>query len=306
MPHIRFVLLPLAILAVAILPAAGADKKTKDSPLAKVRVVKDIAYLGEDRNEKLDLYLPDTTGDDLRPAVVIIHGGGWTGGDKAAGREKNIGHTLAANGYVCISINYLLAAKSDSMPDRLRDAWPQNLQDCQTAVRYLRAHAEKYRIDPDHIGAIGGSAGGHLVAALATVDAEDGFDQPRGLYGKFSSRIQAVVPMYGVHDILARARSDEQFKSMTDDDRKLCQSASPVTYIDAEDPPALILHGTSDAVVPIEQSQILYDRLRAAKVPAELLIVKDAVHSFHLEPPQQDLRPAVLKFFADNLKPSAK
>src|SRR5262249_57084433 len=88
------------------------------------------------------------------PGIVIIHGGGWTGGTKRGAREQNIGTNLAKNGYVCISIDYLLASQD-------KPTWPQNLHDCKTAVRWLRANAENYRVDPDHIGVIGGSPGRH-------------------------------------------------------------------------------------------------------------------------------------------------
>src|SRR4051794_6290856 len=110
---------------------------------------KDVPYLPPGRAEKLDLYLPseDPKPGEKRPGIVIIHGGGWTGGDKGAKREINIGTTLASHGYACASINYALAAEG-------HPTWPGNLQDCKRAVRWLRKNAEKYRIDPDHIGAI--------------------------------------------------------------------------------------------------------------------------------------------------------
>jgi len=118
-----------------------------------VRIEKDVAYLGPEREEKGDLYLPAEVKPGTRcPAVVIIHGGGWSGGVKGAAREINIGTTLASHGYVGLSIDYVLANKG-------KPTWPQNLYDCKTAVRWLRKNAERLNIDPAHIGAIGGSAG---------------------------------------------------------------------------------------------------------------------------------------------------
>jgi acetyl esterase/lipase len=289
-------LLPMAL---ALLCAAEACVPASAAETSIVRVVKDVAYLGEGRAEKLDLYLPAEQDGVLHPAVLIIHGGGWQGGDKAAAREQNIGNTLAGAGYVCASINYRLAQKNDDIPTRLREVWPGMLHDCKTAVRFLRKNAGKYRIDADHIGAIGGSAGGHLVSILATTDSDDGLD-PEGPYGEYSCRIQAVVPMYGVHDIVKQARLRNA--ELTDADEKLCQEASPVTYATADDPPALILHGTKDALVPVEQSQILQDRLTALKVPSELLVIEGAPHSFHLQPKQQDLRSKVIGFFDRHLR----
>jgi len=104
----------------------------------EVRIEKDLAYLEPDRAEKLDLYMPAKADKGQRfPGIVIIHGGGFTGGDKGGKREQNIGSTLAANGYVCISINYALAKPG-------QPTWPRNLHDCKQAVRFLRKHAEKY------------------------------------------------------------------------------------------------------------------------------------------------------------------
>jgi iduronate 2-sulfatase len=280
-------------------PKSASIEKPK--PPFKVNVVKDVSYLGEGRSEKLDLYLPEDDSETRRPAVVIIHGGGWHGGDKAAAREQNIGNSLAAAGYVCASINYRLSVKSDDLATRLREVWPHNLHDCKTAVQFLRKNADQYRIDAEHIGAIGGSAGGHLVAMLAVTEASDKLE-PSGPYKEFSSRIQAVVPMYGVHDIPTLARGRENSLSDADADAELCRLASPVTYITPDDPPALILHGTKDALVPVEQSQILYARLQAAKVSTELIVIDGAPHSFHLQPAQRDLRPNVIDFFDQHLK----
>lgn len=262
--------------------------------IPQVEVIKDVSYLGDGRSEKMDLYLPSGETKARRPAIVIVHGGGWHGGDKAAAREQNIGSVLARAGYVCASINYRLCKNNENLATRLREVWPGNLHDCKTAVRFLRMKADEYSIDPDNIGAIGGSAGGHLVAMMAVTDADDGLD-PIEPYGKFSCRIQAVVPMYGVHDLPIQAETKGTV--LTDDDRALCRQASPVTWITPDDPPALILHGTKDALVPVEQSTLLDERLRAAKVPSKLIVIENAPHSFHLQPKQQDLRPDVISFF---------
>ncbi len=271
-----------------------------------VEIRKDVSYLSEGRDEKLDLYLPRSTDKEPsstpHPAVVIIHGGGWHGGDKAAAREQNIGTTLAAAGFVCASINYELCDKTDDIAARLNQVWPRNLYDCKTAVRYLRKHADEYQIDPNYIGAIGGSAGGHLVAMLATTDVQDGLD-PEGPDGKFSCRIQAVVPMYGVHDVIEQVKVREQFVGMSEVDRRLCRAASPISYITPDDPPALILHGTNDALVPTEQSIILHAALLDSKVESHLDIIEGAPHSFHLQPKQEDLRSTVISFFTRHLRP---
>ncbi|MCP4171193.1 MAG: alpha/beta hydrolase fold domain-containing protein [Fuerstiella sp.] len=283
------------------LKATGHIHVRVESAERKVRVVRNIRFLGKDRQEKMDLYLPDEDYVIARPAVVIIHGGGWHGGDKAAEREKNIGGTLAAAGFVCASINYVLADKNDRLDTRLEQVWPQNLHDCKTAVRFLRRHAAEYRIAPAKIGAIGGSAGGHLVAMLATTNPSDGLD-PAGPYADTSCRIQAVVPMYGVHDVLQHARSRGTFGLMNAARQELCRNASPVNYVSSDDPPALILHGTKDALVSVQQSKILFEHLRQSGVETELQVIKDAPHSFHLQPAQQDLRATVIDFFDKHLR----
>ncbi|QDV48625.1 prolyl oligopeptidase family serine peptidase [Gimesia fumaroli] len=289
---------------------AGLDKVTFIEPservkqeLSHITVKKDVSYLGEDRKEKLDLYLPDPTYQKgPYPAIVIIHGGGWHGGDKGARREINIGTNLAKAGYVCASINYQLAKKQARFTDNLKQVWPGHLQDCKTAVRYLRKHADQYQVDAEYIGAIGGSAGGHLVAMLA-VTGDDPQLEPDAPYADFSSRIQAVVPMYGAHDLIALAKSREMLSSFTEAEKELSRQASAVNHISKDDPPFLILHGTKDALVPVEQSELLAASLKQGNIPTELLIIKGAPHSFHLQPKQQDLRPAVIEFFDHYLKP---
>ncbi|MFT5466412.1 MAG: acetyl esterase/lipase [Verrucomicrobiales bacterium] len=281
-----------AILALAS-TAIGAEPE--------IEIVKNVAFLGADRAQKLDLYLPPDSGKP-RPAILIVHGGGWHGGDKAAGREINIGTNLAKAGFVCASVNYVLAEKKESFVDNLRQVWPRNLQECMTAVKFLRANAEKFRINPDKIGAIGGSAGGHLVAMLAYASDDDGLDPKDELYGDHSCRIQAVVPMYGVYDLLQLAERRKMLAELSEEDKALCRAASAVSYLDASDPPALLLHGTRDPLVPLAQSERLNEALTAAKLTNELHVVNGGKHSFHLEPAQEDLRPLVIEFFNRHLK----
>lgn len=259
-----------------------------------IRVEKDIAYLNPGRSEKADLYFPkETPSDKLRPAVVIIHGGGWTGGDKGSSREINIGTHLALNGYVGMSINYLLASQTEP-------TWPQNLHDCKTAVRWLRANAVRLKIDTDHIGVIGGSAGGHLAAMLALSGPGDGLD-PDVPYENFSCRVQCAVDLYGPAD-LKDARDLHMLGSPRSEAPGLYRRASPTSYADPSDPPMLILHGTADEIVPVEQSEMLAAALKKGGVEHELVLIPDAPHAFHLQPAQCDLRPLVLGFFDRHLK----
>ena len=265
-----------------------------------VRIEKDVDYLGPEHKEKGDLYLPTNVAKGQRcPAVVIIHGGGWSGGDKGAAREINIGTTLATNGYVGFSINYVLATKD-------KPTWPQNLQECKTAVRWLRKNAERLGIEANHIGAIGGSAGGHLTTMLAVTGPESGLD-PAGPYGEFSCRIQAAVDLYGPADLMTwppGSSSISMLPGARKDKPELYRLASPAAHADKNDPPILILHGTADKTVAVEQSQELAETFKKAGLPHELIVIEGAPHTFHLQPKQRDLRPVVLGFFDRYLKPA--
>jgi len=255
---------------------------------------RDVAYLPEGRAEKADLYLPAGRAKTVRsPAVVIIHGGGWTGGEKGAAREINIGGTLALNGYVGMSIDYVLAKNGKA-------TWPQNLHDCKTAVRWLRKNAERLQIDPDRIGVIGGSAGGHLAAMVAVTGPADGLD-PAEPYGDVSCAVKCAVDLYGPADLSNRPNLAMLGKSNAEAP-ELYKAASPTSHLDKNDPPILILHGTADTTVPVEQSKLFAAALAKAGVEHELIIVEGAPHTFHLQPKQRDLRPVVLGFFDKHLK----
>ncbi len=266
------------------------------SAAESVRMESDLDYLGSGRTEKADLYLPANIPDGQRaPAVLIIHGGGFTKGDKGAAREMNIGTNLALNGCVAMSINYLLAKRQGT-----EVPWPQNLYDCKTAVRWLRANAERLRIDPDRIGVIGGSAGGQLAAMVAVAGVEAKLDPP-GPYGQFSSRVQCAVVLYGPAD-LAKWKDISAWRKSRTEDPELYRVSSPVTWVDRGDPPILLLHGTADRVVPVDQSERFAAALKKAGVEHELVLIPGAPHTFHLQPAQRDLRPLVLGFFAKHLK----
>jgi acetyl esterase/lipase len=279
----------------------GATTNTTKSRMAAitsdVRFEPDVSYLAEGRKEKADLYLPKVIAKGERvPAVVIIHGGGWAGGDKRALREINIGTNLALNGYLGMSINYVLT-KDGSV------TWPQNLHDCKTAVRWLRKNADRLQIDSERIGVIGGSAGGHLAAMVAVTGPADGLD-PTGPYGEFSCRVQCAVDLYGPAELLERGDTKMLGKTRAEAP-ELYRAASPTTYADKNDPPILILHGTADKTVDVKQSELFVAALKKAGAEHELVIIEGAPHTFHLQPKQRDLRPLVLGFFDKHLKPAS-
>ncbi|HET6313125.1 MAG TPA: alpha/beta hydrolase [Chloroflexia bacterium] len=226
---------------------------------------------------KMDLFLPKPGGGPA-PVVVYVHGGSWVGGDKF---EVGLaGNELARKGYVVASINYRLGPKHK---------WPAQIQDAKCAVRYLRASAGQYNLDPNRIAAWGSSAGGHLAALLGLTDPSAGFDNS-GQYLNQSSRVQAVVDMFGPTDLNAydpdkysRGVGQAVFGVTRDqpESRELLRRASPVTYAGSSPGvPFLILHGDKDSLVPLSQSQALYDRLKAAGTDAELVVVRNGEHGF--------------------------
>ncbi len=260
------------------------------------RIQRDIAYLPDGRAEKADLYLPIEIAKGTRvPAVVIIHGGGFTGGKRDAARELNIGGTLAQNGYIGMSIDYALSAPN-------KPTWPQNLHDCKTAVRWLRANVERLQIDAAHIGVIGGSAGGTLASLVTLTRASDELD-PAEPYGEFSCAVQCGVDLYGIAD-MGHWHDNVMFGKTNAEAPHLYRKASPITYARLDGPPILILHGTADKTVDVKQSEDFAQALKRAGAPHELVIIPDAPHTFHLQPKERDLRPMVLGFFDRYLKPS--
>jgi acetyl esterase/lipase len=290
------------LLAQLTVPCAARSEESRESSGGSaIRLEKDVAYLGPERSEKADLYLPPTFEPGVKhPGIVIIHGGGWTGGDKAAAREVNIGTTLAASGYVCISINYALAKPGSP-------TFPQNIGDCKRAVRWLRKNSTRFQLDANHIGAIGGSAGGHLTALLAVSGPEVGLDPKED--ADISCRIQAAVPMYPhcaaswEGEVPPKAYPNlPMFAKPQAEAPALWDSASPIKQLSKDDPPMLILHGTGDKTTPVDQSTRLHEAAKKIGVPSEVVIIEGAPHSFHLQPKQRDLRPPVIAFFDKHLK----
>jgi acetyl esterase/lipase len=244
---------------------------------------------------------PEDTATPLA-AVIFIHGGGWVGGSY---KQSPI-LLLAHEGYFAASIEYRL----DNVAK-----WPAQIQDCKLAVRWLRANAAKYNIDPNRIGVWGESAGGHLVACLGTMgDVKE--DEGDGGYPGVSSAVQAGVDFYGPTDFVtpgiytpyAIQLIEGLFGVPHDQNPDLWKSGSPVFYVKAGDPPMLLVHGDSDALVPLSQSTVFDAALSKAGVPHQFLVVKNAGHGFGpkpgttIDPSLFDINKAVYAFFAKYLK----
>lgn len=277
-----------------------------------VRVLVDVTYLAPDRAEKLDVYLPDPLPPGKRlPAVVWIHGGGWTGGTKNEARAKEICTTLVRAGYVAVSIDYKLGD----------GAWPTNLLDCKNAVRFLRAHAAEYRVDPQRIGVAGGSAGGHLALMVGFTAGRKEFE-PAAPYASVSSDVRCVIDMYGPTNLLSRRQINPDGKptdaarplepllkpfGATAENTEVLRIASPVTQVRKNAPPVLILHGRADTTVDYAQSVELDGVLKQHGVEHEFLLIDGVGHTFAWEmwgkkKMARDLRPVALGFLAKHLR----
>ncbi len=261
-----------ALLIAGLLPAF-----TTAAPSAQVdngKVQRNVTYCtvgGEAL--KMDIFQPNA-GLKPAPVVVYLHGGSWVGGDKyeigLAGRR------LADRGYVVAAVNYRLAPQHK---------WPAQIEDARCAVRYLRANAARYNLDPKRIAAWGSSAGGQLAALLGLAGPQAGFDT--GSYREQSGVVQAVVDMFGPSDLTAFSPDEYAlgvaqavFGVSKGQSTEPLKRASPVTYVSSAAPPFLILHGNKDSLVPLSQSQELYNKLKASGAQAELVIVENGEHGF--------------------------
>ena len=248
-----------------------------------VKVERDIVYAKQgDREVKLDLYLPKRPASGKIPCIVVIHGGGWRSGDKT--RFAAIAGALAEQGFAAACIGYRLLPEVE---------FPAPVLDCKAAVRWVRANAAKHGIDPDRLGAIGGSAGGHLVAMLGTSDGIARLEGDGGNAG-VSSRVQAVVAMATPADM---TRMGERIKM----DAELAKLISPVTHVTRNSAPMLLLHGTKDGLVPMAQSELLLEKYQKAGARADLVKIEGGAHAFwNLEQFDQTMKLS-LKFFREEL-----
>lgn len=217
---------------------------------------------------KLDAWVPAGSGPFA--AVILVHGGGWTAGDKSGGPKKALiapmHEPLQRAGFAWFSINYRLAPKY---------RYPACIEDVEMAIRWVKQHAAEYLVDPKRIALSGESAGGHLVA-LAAVRADEG------------TRLAAIVPFYGVFDLASMATPGAPlspnftalFGRTTADESALAllREASALPKVKPGLPPFLLVHGTADTRVPLEQSERFQRKLRDAGVPCELLPIAGGVH----------------------------
>ncbi len=245
-----------------------------------VEVIRDVTFgKGGGRDLKMHIVLPKQRSKDPMPIFVWIHGGGWQGGTKEGGLAQLV--HLARHGIAGATIEYRLSGEA---------TFPAQIEDCKCAVRFLREKAGQYNIDPERFAVGGSSAGGHLAALVGTSGGVADLEGTGG-WPEQSSRVQAVIDLYGPTDFAqfvktpgyeshARPGSPES-RLLGGEVLKLSdkvQRVNPITYIDANDPPFLIIHGGKDKTVPPNQSESIFKALQKAGVESRLRMIEKAGH----------------------------
>jgi len=234
----------------------------------------DVEYSNVGQRVAMDVYRP--SGDGSHPAVVLVHGGGFRAGNRQS--YTKLANRLAEHGYVAATISYRFAPQFP---------FPAAVNDVKAAVRFLRANAKQFHLDADHIGALGGSAGGHLVLFLGLTAGVPEFEGT-GPNREFSSRVQVVADYYGPSDFtqsygksVDAAEVLPLFLEGNLAQKRLAHiRASPLNWVTPNAAPILALHGTEDKFVAYEQSVWLLERLLGAGVQAELETLTGAGHGF--------------------------
>lgn len=313
---VRRVVVMLLLLIVVLLSGTNINAAQESQPLKLkpysfppgTREHLDVEYIpGGHERQRLDLFLPKS--GEKFPLLIVVHGGGFSSGSKERLKEDfptKVATEMLNRGFAVATVGYRLSQHA---------IFPAQIEDCKTAVRFLRANAQKYGLDPERFGAWGTSAGGHLVTMLGVAgDARD-LEGQSG-YLSVSSKVQAVCDMYGPSDILRMnvgRLSDERDHDAPDspnsrllggpvqENKERARRASPVTYVSADDPPFLIMHGDRDPTVPYHQSVILHEAMRKAGVDVTFRTIKGGAHGGPLVSTPETLR-LIVDFFEKHLR----
>lgn len=265
-----------------------------------VEVLREVPFgTGGGRQLTMHIFTPKGRPAGTRsPAVVYIHGGWWRSGskDRAFTQRGAIASDLAARGYVVAAVEYRLSAEAQ---------FPAQIEDVKCGVRFLRAHADEYGIDPGRIGCFGPSAGGHLSALLATSGNAKDLEGSGG-WADQSSKVQCAVDWYGPTDVFQMPPEFTAGNEATvlvlggplSEHRELAERLNPIKYISKDCPPVLIMHGEEDTSVPIEHSRMLDAALKKAGVESHLVTYPGKGHE-HLGP---DSIERIYAFFDKHLR----
>lgn len=290
----------VAVLAAMLLSwsiAIAAAPTTAPATVPAIKGVKihyDVPYTrGGDVRQRLDIYVPENASRPL-PVMVWVHGGGWNAGSKETGR----GPVLLAleNGCAAVSINYRFSRQA---------IHPAQIEDCKTAIRFLRAHADRYGLDGNRIAAWGASAGGHLVSLLAVLDEKT---YRTDEWADHSSRVCGVISLCGPVNFFPlddNPNAAEPVRGLLGgkaaEKPDVARAASPLTYISADDPPVWMIHAVGDPVVPHAQSVEFEAALKKAGVSAVRVDLPGNSHGISMQIPA--VRDAVAKFVRTLLRP---
>jgi acetyl esterase/lipase len=257
----------------------------------RVSLEEGVVYgTGGGRDLRCDVYRPPAGAPQTHAAVVLVHGGSWRGGDRT--QLRRYGWRLGRAGYVCVAIEYRLIPET---------YFPGFLEDVKAAIRWVRVHADELGVDPNRIGIHGNSAGGHLALLAAGTPDVPELEGSGGNHG-VSSAVQACVSIYGpslfhVDQPLRGSRPVERLSDTPGAD--VAKTASPMSWVSAEFPPTLLLHGAADALVPVAASELMYEALTAASVPVELHVFPDQPHGFDRQAEFARNNGALVAFFLD-------
>ncbi|MGE5599594.1 MAG: alpha/beta hydrolase fold domain-containing protein [Bacteroidota bacterium] len=303
----------LPCLVALLIPAAAASSlaaqmswyalgyRAESAGPYAVDLIHGLVYARRGRSVlRADVYRPFEASAPC-PGVLLVHGGGWRHFDRTA--AGGFARLLATHGFLAATVDYRSSKK---------DPWPACLYDVKAAVRWLRAEAARFNMDPRRIGAVGDSAGGHLVALLGTAGPEAGLEGEAGDPAG-DSAVQAVVAYYGLFDLTAMPEISRRVGPIAgllgakyEERPELYRAASAISYVDRDDPPFLLVHGSSDRLVPAAQSQLMANALEAAGVPVRLLLVDRADHMLvkrggRPDPPLAEVDRQVVAFLKERL-----
>ena len=272
----------------------------------KIEIERDLPYAGTDNpRQKLDLLFPKTRASEKPlPVIAFIHGGAWRAGDKRSGIGR-LARFVEGGEFAGVTIGYRLSREAK---------WPAQIHDCKAAIRWIRANAKKYNLDPDKIAVWGSSAGGHLVSMLGVSGNAEGLEGKLGRHLDQDSRVTCVVNYFGPSELLTMndhpSRMDHNAPDSPEsrlidgpiqENKDKARAASPITYVTKDDAPILNVHGTADQLVPFPQSVDFDKKLKAAGVASNLITIEGGGHgNFGKATPELDR--LVGKFLATHLK----